>query len=311
MSQNKSQIDMLLTKSSNGYFVKGAIAEMVLPLVTSAQYSGKLGRYGTSHLRIVNSLKVGRGKYRQVESIAYATDSFYIEGHGLEDVVSKEDYRNVLDPFKAEEDKTLGVVSRLLLEKEKVLADTLGSTSIMTQNTTLVGNEQYNDYLNSDPLDDFSAARAAVKSGCGVPPNKAVMSWEVFNKLRFHPQMLDALGFKEMRPGGLKLEELAAALDVEKVLIGSCSYESAQEGQTSSLQPVWGKNIVLYYAPDVGSLREVSLGYRIQLEGEAPRKVYKWAQNNPPGSTAVLCEDEYDQVIQVAGAGYLIKNAVA
>ena len=311
MSQNRSQIDMLLTKSSNGYFVKGAIAEEVLPLVTSAQYSGKLARYGTSHLRIVNSLKVGRGKYRQVESVAYATDSFFIEGHGLEDVVSKEDYRNVLDPFKAEEDKTLGVMSSLLLEKEKVLADTLGSTSIMTQNVTLTGTDQYNDFLNSDPIDDFITARATVKSGCGVPPNKVVMSWEVYNKLRFHPQMLDSLGFKQSRPGGLTVVELALALEVDKVLIGQCSYESAQEGQTSSLAPVWGKNVVFYYAPDSASLREVSLGFRVQIEGEAPRKVYKWSQNNPPGSTAVLVEDEYDQVIQVAGAGYLIKNAIA
>jgi hypothetical protein len=42
-----------------------------------------------------------------VEAITRSTDSFSIEGHGLEGMVSADDYRNVQLPFKAEEDETL------------------------------------------------------------------------------------------------------------------------------------------------------------------------------------------------------------
>jgi hypothetical protein len=311
MSQNKSQVDMLLTKVSNGYFPDGYVSEQVLPLVQSAQYSGLLGSYGTQHLRIVNSLKVGRGKYRQVEAVTYSTAGYTIEGHGLEDVVSKEDYRNVLDPFKAEEDKVIGLTNMLWLEKEKLLADTLGSTSVMSQNTTLSGAAQWNEHTTSDPLADVIAAQAAIKAGCGDVANKAVLSWEVWNQLRFHPGMLDALGYKQNRPGGLRVEELAAVFDLDKIFIGKVAYESAVEGQTSSLAPVWGKNFILFRAPDSAKVRELSLGYRVQIEGSTPRKVYKYDLNNPPGAKSVLVEDEYDMLISNAKCGYLIKNAVA
>jgi hypothetical protein len=75
------------------------------------QSSGLLGKYGTSHLRIENSRKAGRGAYRRVEAITRSTTQFLIEGHGLEGMVTKEDYKNVLDPFNAERDETMGLTT--------------------------------------------------------------------------------------------------------------------------------------------------------------------------------------------------------
>ncbi len=98
MSQLKAQVDKLLTDVSSAYIPDGFICEQILPTVQSKQYSGLLGKYGTSHLRIENSLKGGRGKYRRVEAITRSTSNYVITGHGLEGFVSKEDYANVEDP---------------------------------------------------------------------------------------------------------------------------------------------------------------------------------------------------------------------
>ncbi len=310
-TQLRAIVDKLLTGVASGYVPKKYLSEMILPVVTSKETTGKLGKYGTSHLRILNTVKGGKGKFRQVDSIVRDTTGFEIEGHGLSDLVTKEDYRNVIDPFKAEEDVVLALQTLLWLEKEKALADQLGNTAVLTQNVTLAGNQQYNDYLNSDPIADFSTARAAVYDGCGEVPNAMILSWDVWNKLRFHPQILDNLGFKENRPGGLKEQELAAAAGVEKVMIGEAKYESAQEGQTSSLASVWGKNIVFAVIPERPQVMQVSLGYTVRHEGEAPRKVYKEAKFNPPGATEILVEDSYDQLFSNVNAAYLIKSAIA
>ncbi len=311
MSQLKSQIDMLLTGASSAYIPEGYICEEILPMIGAVQSSGKLAKYGNQHLRIENSVKSGRGAYRRVEAITRSTASYQIEGHGLEGLVSKEDYKNVLNPYDAEKDETMGLTSMLWLEKEQVLADTLTSTSIITQNATLAGSDQYSDYTNSDPLDDFATARSTVRSGCGMAPNLAAMDWAVWNMLRFHPQMLDALGFKMARPGGLSPDELAVALGVEKLLIGKAVKNSAKEGQSDSLAAVWGKHIVFAVAPAKAQPYQVSLGYRVQYQGEQPRKVYKYNPNNPPESTAILVEDNYDMLISNAAAAYLIKDAIA
>lgn len=311
MAQLKAQVDKLLTNVAIQQKVKGAIAEILFPSVKAAQYSGLLGKYGKSHLRIENSVKGGRGKYRRVETITRSTQQYLIEGHGLEGFVSKEDYANVETPFDAERDETMGLQSVLILEKEKIMADALTSTSIMTQNTTLTGSNQFSDYLNSDPIAVFSSARQAIMDGCGEIPNVAAMDYKVWDKLRFHPQMLDALGFKENRPGGLTQAEMASAIGVERLLVSQARYNSAKEGQTDSMAAVWGKHIVLAVAPESVAVGIQTLGMWVTPAGSSPRKVYKQANFNPPGSTAILVEDEYDLLLSDVNAGYLIENAIA
>jgi hypothetical protein len=310
-TQMKAIIDQLLTQASSAYIPEGAVADSLLPGLKFAQYSGKLAGYGKAHLRLENTVVGGKGKYRRVEPIVRTTSDFAIEGHGLEGLVTDEDYRNVTEPFDAEKDETLGLSSILMIEKEYALASALGSTAVMTQNTTLVGNAKFSDYVNSDPISKVNAAKAAIKAGCGGVANTAIMDYDVAQVLRYHPQFLDLLGFKENRPGGLNDQELARALDVKKVFIPNVMYNTAKEGQADSLSSVWGKNLVLAVIPDSAQKYQISLGYNIRLDGSQPRKVYKEAVFNPPGSTKILVEDKYDMVLSDVTAGYLIKDAIA
>lgn len=311
MSQMKASFDALLTGVSSAYIPKGYISEALLPKVYSVAASGLLAKYGQEHLRISQSIKGGRGKYRRVEAVTRSTTSYYIDGHGLEGFVSKEDYANVLAPYDAEKDEVIGLTSKLWLEKEVILATALSSTSTLTLNTTLSGSSQFSDYNNSDPVGVFKAARNAVLNGCGVMPNVAWMDVYTWNTLAYHPQILDALGYKYQRPGGLLFEEMAKAMGVEKVLIAMPRYNSAKEGQTDVLSACWGKHVWFGVLPEVAQPYQVSLGYEVRYQGEQPRKVYKEAQFNPPGSTAILIEDNYDQLLSNTSAAYLIKDAVA
>lgn len=310
-AQLRSLVDMLLTPVSAGYFPVGYISEQVFPVVTNAQSSGKLGVYGKEYLRIENTVKGGQGAYRRVNIGVTSTKSFYIDGHGLEDIVTDEDYRNKLQPFDAERDKTIGLSHMLWLEKEQIVANALTSTSIMTQNVTLAGTQQYNDFLNSDPLSDWATARSSVLNGCGFMPNAAIMDLAVWNVVRFHPAVLDFLGFKWAQPGGLSVDQLAQAMGVDKLLIGQARYNSANQGQTDVLSAIWGKHIVFGVIPDKAEIMQQSLGYMIRYDGQAPRKVYKYANNNPPNSNTILCEDNYDALISDVTCGYLIANAIA
>lgn len=309
--QMSAQVDKILSGVSNGYFPSGYISEAILPMVQVDQYTGKLAKYSNSHLRIERSITGGEGKYRRVTPITRTQDSYEIEGHGLEGLVTKRDKKNLDKPYDAEKDEVLGLTAQIWLEKEKLLADTLGDTSVITQNTTLSGTDQFSDYTNSDPIDVFNTAVNAVYLGSGMAPNFAAMDWKTARILRYHPVLLESLGYKDNRPGGLTDDEIAKALGIKKVFAAQVIYNSAKEGQSDSLAAVWGKNIVLGVAPDRAVPYQVSLGYRLQLRGEGPRKVYKYAINNPPGSTGILVEDEYDYLIANTGAGYLIKDAIA
>lgn len=311
MSQLTAIQDQLLTNVSSIFVPEGYVSEDVLPLVTSKQKTGKLAKYGNNHLRIEHALAGGRGEYRRVEPITRSTTGFEIESHGLSGVVTEDDYSNVQVPYKAEEDETLGLSTLIWLNKENALAGTLTSTSVITQNTTLSGTAQFNDYANSDPLDKFKTARLAVRDGCGLPPNFAVMDWKVANTLAYHPGILEALGFTQNRAGQLSDQELAKALGVERLYIAKAMYNSAKEGQADVLAALWGKHIVFGVAPVKAAPYQVSLGYRVALEGRSQKRVFKSPVSNPPNSTEVLVDDAYDFLISNVGAGYLIKDAIA
>lgn len=311
MAQTKAIVDKLLTNVSSMYVPEGYVSEEVLPVVMAKQKTGLLAKYGTNHLRIEHSLSGGRAEYRRVQPIVRSSATYQIESHGLESIVSEDDYRNVELPYRAEEDEVLGLTSLIWLNKEQALADTLTSTSVLSQNTTLSGTAQFNDYANSDPLDVFKTARSTVRAACGLPPNFAVMDWLVANTLSYSPQILDALGFTANRAGQLNEAELAKAMGVERLYIAKAVKESAKEGQTSSLGAVWGKHVVFGVAPTKAAPYQVSLGYRVALEGQAQRRVFKYSVNNPPNSTGILVDDSYDFLISNALAGYLIKDAIA
>ncbi len=310
-TQMKGIIDPLLTNVSSAYIPDGAYADSLFPGLKFSQYTGKLGGYGKGHLRIENTVIGGRGKYRQVQTITRTTQGFEIEGHGLSGMVTKQEYKNVIDPFDAEKDETMGLSTILLLEKEKALADALSDTAVMTQNITLAGASQFSDYSNSDVVSVINAAKKAIRDGSGAVPNTLILEYYVAQVLRYHPQLLDLLGFKYARPGGLNDSELGKALDIENVVIPNCMYNSSKEGQAAVLAPVWGKHMILGVIPKSPQKYQISLGYNIRLDDGSPRKVYKQSLFNPPGSTEILVEDEYDMVLADVTAGYLIKNAVA
>lgn len=310
MAQQKAIIDKLLSNVSSQLLFNGGIADMVLPKIQSMQKTGKLAEYGTGHLRIVNDVIGGEGVYPRIQSVVRSDSSYSIEGHGLHGVVTEDDYSNVERPYDAEEDETLALTSMLQVGREKGLADALGNTSVLTQNTTLSGTDQWSDYDNSDPLDDIKTGKIAVKEGCGMEANTAIIPWQVKMILKYHPSLLDKLGFKYNRPGGLTDKELADILEVERVLCPQAMYESAKEGQTSSLDYIWGKHTVLAHIPAQARKRQVSLGYEFNLAGRPVRRVFKQPTFNPPNGKDILVDDHYDHCITNTGAGYLIKDSV-
>ena len=103
----------------------------------------------------------------------------------------------------------------------------------------------------------------------------------------------------------------AKALGVDQVMVANAMYNSAKEGQADVLTNGWGKNIVFAVIPDSAQKYQISLGYNIRLDDGQPRKVYSQPMFNPPGSTEILVEDEYDLRLSDVTAGYLIKNAIA
>ena len=303
--------DKLLTNVSNKLVPMGYVSEQLLTPLSSKNTTGKIGSYGNGGLRIENTLMAGGGKAPSVDSVTRSSSTYSVERHGLEGIVTPDDFANVDEPFDARKDETESLTSLLWLSKEKALADTLADTAIVTQNVTLSGSGQYSDFANSDPLGDFITARSTIRNSVGLPPNGCVMDWDVAEVLRYHPAILEALGFKDNRAGSLSDQELASALKVDKLLVAKSVYNSANQGQSDSIAAVWGKHIVFFHAPSSPMKMQKSLGYYITLQGRGSRKAFRSSISNPPESEQIVVVDDYDFFLTDANAAYLLKNAIA
>ncbi len=312
-SQKSAIVDKLLTGVSQAIMPHGFIGEEILTPLSVMQTTGLIGKYGNGHLRIQsNTVTNGRTKYPTVQTIIRDSDVYRLEMHGLQDIVTPDDYDNVEQPFDAESDIVGGMTINLQLGKEKSLADALTSTSIITQNMTLTGNDQYSNigHADSTPLADALVARGTIRDAIGHAPNIAIMSGKVADNLSYHAAILDALGYKDNRAGTLSYEELARALKVDRVLVGEAVYNAAKEGQADDIQPVWGGDLVYAYVNRTAGKQMKTLGFDISSKTRGRRVVQKWAETTPRGANGVSVDDTYDQLLTDVSCAYLIKGAV-
>jgi hypothetical protein len=311
MAVNKAIVDKLLTNVSQAYIPQGFVSELALTPLKTVQSSGRIGKYGNQHLRLESTLMGGKGVAKRVEIRQYASDSYFIKPNGLEDMITPEEYDNVEQPFDIEKDVTAQLTSLLYIGKEKALADSLRSTSILTQNVTLSGTSQWNDYTNSDPIAVINTAKSVIRSASGVLPDTMIMDEGVMNVLRFHPKLLRNLGFADNRAGSLEDADIARAFRVKRILVADVVFDTAKEGQTSSLAPLWGKDVILASLPTDPAKLQKTLGYYVTKGSEGPRKVYKQNVVNPPDSKSIIVKDSYDMVLTDTACGYVIKAAIA
>jgi hypothetical protein len=290
----------------------------LFPTIKVTSRTGDIKSAGTEFLRVGSKLIVGRAKTPEITVSLSHASGWACKKNGAKIMILQEDGEqfNQQDYMAGMSDaRTMYakmVKTNLMIAREKEAADSLTSTGVITNNVTLSGSDQWSDEANSDPVAVFKEARSTVRSACGREPNIAYMGWEVAETLRFHPRLMQMLNVSSdtAKLDGLDDKQLARVLKVNKVLIGSVQYESAAEGQTSSMANIWGKDFgMLYVNPNpTPEVFEFSFGYNFQLEDIVTDY---WDVKDPKNAQFVRSQYDRDQLILKATAGFLVKSAVA
>lgn len=316
VTSTRARVDKLLVNVSRRQNVDelGLVADKVLTFIQVSKSTGLIGNYDKSNLRVEHDLVGGDVPYPRITASVKSSDRYIIEKHGLSGMVNEDDLANEEQPFDARKDKTMDLTDKIALGKEVALATPLTSTTTMTYNVTLSGTDQYNDYTNSTPIEDFKAARASIYTYSGkiveAPGGFAIVPYLVYNTLKFHPDLIENIKYTVNMKSGLSFQQLADTMGVSRILVPFARYNSAAEGATDVLSPVWGKHIVFGFAPPVGRKGIETLGFRIQ-QRNGNRRVFVNKIGNPPNSEEILVDDAYDFLLTEVGAGYLIYNAIA
>lgn len=157
----------------------------------------------------------------------------------------------------------------------------------------------------ADPLGDIEAAINGVVSTIGRLPNVGVTSWDVWRRLKNHPDLLDRV--KYTRAGGQPQPgDLASWFNLDKLLVGTSIVDSSVEGATNSMGYIWDDDFWVGFVPPTPSLMTPSAGYTLEW-GARSVNVFREDQEHQD----VIEAGHYtDEVITASDAGAIVYNAV-
>jgi len=290
------------------------IADRIYKSIAVQKKTGDIRTFGSTSQRIVNTIQ-GSGESKTLTFEVTKADAWSLKKHSLKALITDDD----MDQLGTQEAKNIGidaVTEALLLAREYAVANYMTDTDNYTNDVTLSGTEQWDDYTSSDPIDDLITARATVREACGKRPNMAIMGPEVFDCLINHPDLLTAARYAgEDTVSFSRLKRILFPGQPEskvEVLVGEARYESAKEGAASSMADLWGNNFIYLYVDSAPNPRKPQSTWGAKFHrGKADIAVKTWTTPDIDPSTWEKGEWEYDDVVLSEICGYLIKNARA
>lgn len=298
----------ILTNVSKAFKNTDYIASQVLPELPVDEDAGFYYTYDKSGLRVVETRIAANVKadVAEVERNLAKTAYGPLEKQALDEFLSDDEKNRSKPPLNAQIDTTENVTDLFLLSKEAKAAALFGNTAVVTQNTTLSGTAKWSDYGNSNPFDDIKTGKVQMKAGGIKLPNSCILSWETWSVIEQHPDFLDRIKWSER--GIMTPEIFASLIGVSKVFIGTAVKNTAVEGQTDVLAPVWGKNFHLAYINPRPALKDLSAGYTLQLtDGRGVETI----DSRKEDGEYERVSDYYLQYLMCPEVVYGIFNAVA
>lgn len=258
-------VDPLLTNLAINYRNNALIADRIFPRVTVESEKGSYYVFNkVDNFTIEKDLRTGVARANRVTwNMSKAPYGPLLE-HSLESPVSKDDKR-ILGEEMARRKATELVTNKILLRHEYEVVQKMKDTSIFTQTETLSGTAQFS-HASSDPLAKIQAALETIRATALAGGNRlaVIMGDPVWGYLRNNPKLIERLGNASMRTL-LSKEQVAQLLEVDEIIVGSAMRNTAAEGQTGSLNYMWGKDLWVASLAGQPSLEQVNPGYTLQL----------------------------------------------
>lgn len=303
MSVNKSQlrVDKLLGNVSIKYRNVNFIADQVFPFVGVQKESDKIRVY-ERQFRLPETLRSAKGVARE-HNFNVSTSTYLLSQHSLVDYISDRDQENyeVADLRTA---VTEELTDMILLRMEKSVADLFTSTS-WSQNQSLSAAQQWSlDTTTSNPIVRMDTGTSTVLEQSGMMPNYAIIPHKVMLAAKNHQSVLDRVKYVS---ADVTPQMLAGLFDLPEILVPKAVLDSAAEGITSSIAPIWGDNVFIGYKAPSPSVMRPSAGYIFR---NAIPLVKRWREESRQ-SEAIEVNMMYQPKILASLAGYLFRDVIA
>lgn len=313
-----SHVDRALTNLAIKGFSGAAsnIADLVLPIVNVGRQSDIYYKLDKDNwLRARNTLRAPLAP-ANLADWQVSSEQYFAPNYSFGTMIAKETIGNADIAVQVRENSTAFVTEALARDREIRVADllttsgNLGSTVSLVASHAVAGSVSWRNVDSSDPLASITSAHAFINANTGLVANTLIVNWDTWQLLRQNKRLFEIT--KYTQTGLIPGDVLHATLGVERIHIGQGIKNVAKEGQTASLNLIWGNNAILAYtAPAIG-LQTTTLGLQ-----------FRWTPEGFPGPMAIERFDHHDQTrraeiihgtyfsdekIVVKDLGYLLVN---
>lgn len=272
MSQPTAQgvhaVDVPLTNISTAYIQSqdAFIASKVFPVVPVQKQTDKYYTYtkndwfrDEAQLRADATESAGTG-------YGLSTGTYSCDVFAMHKDIGYQTRANADSQINLDRDATQLVTQRLLLKQEIQFVTDFFTTSVWGTDST--PSNLWSDFTNSDPIEDVENGKEAILSVTGQMPNTFVLGYQVFRKLKNHPDIIDRIKYTTGVTGNTVTEALLAQMfGVDRVLVARAIKATNNEGETAAYSFTHGKNALLCHVAPSPGLLTPSAGYTFSWQG--------------------------------------------
>ena len=315
-------IDAILTNISVAYMQKAEnfISDKVFPVVPVDKKSNKYFTYTKNDWFRDEAQRRAPGTESAGGGYNLSTDTYSADVWAFHKDVDDQTMANADTPLNPLREASEFVTRRLLLRREIQFVSDYLTTGVWGTDVTGVSASpssvqfyQWSDYANSDPIEDIEKAKSDILSTTGMEGNTLVLGYEVFRKLKNHPDVVDR--YKYTTSSVITEDMMARLFGVDRILVAKSVKATNAEGATGAYGFTFGKAACLLHVAPSPGLMTPSAGYIFAWTGVSGGLGATIGTSNfrmeHLKANRVEAEVAFDNKVVATDLGYFFASAVA
>lgn len=294
----------------------GYIATQVFPVIDVQSQAGNFGKIPIEQLLQQRNTKRNPGSGYARGSWTFEPATYATEEHGAEEPVDDREAKMYAEYFQAEQISTMRAFSAVLRNAEQRVADAVFNTTTWNgASLTTAITHEWDDATNCVPLTDVEAAVQKIYDNSGLWANALVINRKVFRNLRNSAQVIDRIesagAGNATKASDITAQMLAAAFDLDYIIVAGTSRNGAKEGQAASPTQIWsGEYAMVCRVSTSPDMRDPCIGrtFHWAQDGSSIGGTVESYRDETKRSDIIRVRHDVDELVLYPQAGHLISN---
>ena len=245
-----------------------------------------------------------------VSTTVNKVDGWEVELNGLGCQISKSSAEyasgNGLDLRKA---KAAILAREVAIIRERTAAAIAFSPAVFAGATAALAGPRQWSTAASAPIADAQTARTSIMQRSGEGPTTLIINHLVYAALRQHPLLVEFSSRTRHSSGLVSYDDIAAAMAVDEIIVGSAVGNPAVEGQAAHTAFLWGNSALFCrLRPSPAPMTPQSCLQRWRFQGSTDGAIRRWEPTPYVEQIDLLHNDQF--AAPTPALGYLYTTVV-